>query len=130
MNRVVGVTGVDFAVEDVRGTFPEELEITPLQRPPEATIHVPGSKSVTNRALLVAALAEGPSRITNPLFSDDSYWLMDALVKLGFGLSADRERGEVRVEGLGGEIPASDLYVFVGNAALEADARTVSQYTF
>ncbi|HEX5849742.1 MAG TPA: 3-phosphoshikimate 1-carboxyvinyltransferase [Rubrobacter sp.] len=120
MNRVVGVPGVDFSVEDVRGTFPEELEITPLHRPPEATIHVPGSKSVTNRALLVAALAEGPSRITNSLFSDDSYWLMDALVNLGFGLCADRERGEVRVEGLGGRIPASDLDIFVGNAGTVA----------
>ena len=120
MNRVVGAPGVDFSVEDVRGTFPEELEIIPLDRPPDASIRVPGSKSVTNRALLVAALAEGPSRITNPLFSDDSYWLMDALVKLGFGLSADRDAGEVRVEGRGGEIPASDLYLFVGNAGTVA----------
>jgi 3-phosphoshikimate 1-carboxyvinyltransferase len=120
LSRVAGVPGVDFCVEDVRGTFPEELEITPLDRPPDASIRVPGSKSVTNRALLVAALAEGRSRIANPLFSDDSYWLMDALVKLGFGLSADREGGEVRVDGRGGEIPASDLDIFVGNAGTVA----------
>jgi 3-phosphoshikimate 1-carboxyvinyltransferase len=120
VTRVVGVPGVDFSVEDVRGTFPEELEITPLDRPPGATILVPGSKSVTNRALLVAALAEGRSRITNPLFSDDSYWLMDALVKLGIGLRADRDGGEVRVDGRGGEIPASDLDLFVGNAGTVA----------
>ena len=55
MTSVAGVPGVDFSVEDVRGTFPEELEITPLERPPDASIRVPGSKSVTNRALLVAA---------------------------------------------------------------------------
>ena len=61
MNPVVGVPGVDFSVEDVRGTFPGELEITPLDRPTEASIRVPGSKSVTNRALLLAALADGPS---------------------------------------------------------------------
>ncbi|MBA3617390.1 MAG: hypothetical protein H0W52_14925, partial [Rubrobacteraceae bacterium] len=71
---------MDFTVEDVRPTFPEELEVTPLESPPDATIRVPGSKSVTNRALIVAALADGPTRITNPLFADDSYWLMDALV--------------------------------------------------
>jgi 3-phosphoshikimate 1-carboxyvinyltransferase len=120
MNAVVGVPGVDFSVDDVRGTFPEELEITPLGRPPDATIRIPGSKSVTNRALLVAALANGPSSITNPLFSDDSYWLMDALVKLGFGLTADREGGEVRIDGRGGEIPASHVDLFVGNAGTVA----------
>jgi 3-phosphoshikimate 1-carboxyvinyltransferase len=120
MNAVVGVPGVDFSVDDVRGTFPEELEITPLGRPPDATIRIPGSKSVTNRALLVAALANGPSSITNPLFSDDSYWLMDALVKLGFGLTADREGGEVRIDGRGGEIPGSDVDLFVGNAGTVA----------
>jgi 3-phosphoshikimate 1-carboxyvinyltransferase len=120
MNPVVGVPGKDFSVEDVRGEFPEELEITPLDRPPDASIRVPGSKSVTNRALLVSALADGKSRITNPLFSDDSYWLMDALVKLGIGLRADREGGEVGVEGLGGEIPASDVTLFVGNAGTVA----------
>jgi 3-phosphoshikimate 1-carboxyvinyltransferase len=120
MNPVVGVPGVDFSVADVRGTFPEELEITPLDRPPQASIRVPGSKSVTNRALLVAALADGPSRILNPLFSEDSYWLMDALVKLGINLTADREWGEVRVNGRGGKIPASDVDLFVGNAGTVA----------
>ncbi|MBA2534664.1 MAG: 3-phosphoshikimate 1-carboxyvinyltransferase [Rubrobacter sp.] len=81
---------------------------------------VPGSKSVTNRALLVAALADGTSGITNPLFSDDSYWLMDALVRLGIDLSADRERGEVRVEGGGGEFAVSGVDLFVGNAGTVA----------
>ena len=88
MNRVAGVPGVDFSVDDVRGDFPEELEITPLDKPPDATVRVPGSKSVTNRALLVAALADGLSTIENPLFSDDSFWLMDALVRLGIGITA------------------------------------------
>ena len=120
MNRIAGVPGVDFSVEDVRGTFPEELEITPLDQPPDATINVPGSKSVTNRALLVAALAGGSSTIRNPLLSDDSYWLMDALVRLGIGLTANRDGGEVRVDGQGGVIPASNLNLFVGNAGTVA----------
>lgn len=120
MSPVAGVPGVDFTVEDVRGTFPEELEITPLDHPPDATVTVPGSKSVTNRALLVAALGDGTSRITNPLFSEDPYWLMDALVRLGIDLSVDSEGGEVRMVGRGGEISASDVDIFVGNAGTVA----------
>ena len=118
MSRVTGVPGVDFSLGDVRGTFPEEMEIIPLDRPPDATVRVPGSKSVTNRALLVAALADGPSRIKNAIISDDSYWLMHALVRLGFDLAADGE--EVSVKGEGGMIPTSNVDLFVGNAGTVA----------
>jgi 3-phosphoshikimate 1-carboxyvinyltransferase len=120
VKHLMGVPGVDFTVGDVRPTFPEELEITPLERPPDATVRVPGSKSVTNRALIIAALAEGHSRILNPLFSDDSYWLMNALVSLGIDVSADGERGEVHVSGQSGEIDASGVDLFVGNAGTVA----------
>ncbi|HEY6690398.1 MAG TPA: hypothetical protein VI008_05070, partial [Rubrobacter sp.] len=120
MKHLMGVPGVDFTVGDVRPTFPEELEITPLERPPDATVRVPGSKSVTNRALIIAALAEGHSRILNPLFSDDSYWLMNALVSLGIDVSADGERGEVYISGQSGEIEASGVDLFVGNAGTVA----------
>lgn len=117
---VSGVPGVDFSVEDVRGGFPDEIEIKPLGHPVDATVKVPGSKSVTNRALVVAALAGGRSTVLNPLFSDDSYWLMDALVRLGFEVRADRERGKVEVLGLSGRIPNGDVDVFVGNAGTVA----------
>ena len=120
MKHLMGVPGVDFTVEDVRPTFPEELEVTPLERPPDATIRVPGSKSVTNRTLIIAALAEGHSRILNPLFSDDSFWLMNALVRLGIDVSADGERGEIYVSGQSGEIYASGIDLFVGNAGTVA----------
>jgi 3-phosphoshikimate 1-carboxyvinyltransferase len=120
VKHLMGVPGVDFTLEDVRPTFPEELEVTPLERPPDATIRVPGSKSVTNRALIISALAEGRSRILNPLFSDDSFWLMNALVHLGIDLRADSEKGEVYVSGQGGEIHASGLDLFVGNAGTVA----------
>jgi 3-phosphoshikimate 1-carboxyvinyltransferase len=116
----MGVPGVDFTVGDVRPMFPEELEVTPLERPPDAKIRVPGSKSLTNRALIIAALAEGHSRILNPLFSDDSYWLMNALVRLGIDVRADGERGEVCVSGQSGEIYASGVDLFVGNAGTVA----------
>jgi 3-phosphoshikimate 1-carboxyvinyltransferase len=120
VNHAVGVPGVDFTVGDVRPTFPAELEVMPLERPPDATIRVPGSKSVTNRALIIAALADGNSRIVNPLFSDDSFWLMDALVRLGIDVHADGERGEVYVSGQSGEIYASGVDLFVGNAGTVA----------
>ena len=120
MNHAVGVPGVDFTVGDVRPTFPDELEVMPLERAPDATIRVPGSKSVTNRALIIAALADGNSRIVNPLFSDDSFWLMDALVRLGIDVHADGERGEVYVSGQSGEIYASGVDLFVGNAGTVA----------
>jgi 3-phosphoshikimate 1-carboxyvinyltransferase len=115
-----GVPGVDFTVEDVRPTLPAQLEVTPLENPLDATIRVPGSKSVTNRALIIAALALGSSRILNPLFSDDSFWLMNALVRLGIDVSADREKGEVYVSGQGGGFEASGVDLFVGNAGTVA----------
>jgi 3-phosphoshikimate 1-carboxyvinyltransferase len=120
MRPVTGVPGVDFSVEDVRGAFPDELEIEPLDGPVDATVHVPGSKSVTNRALLIAALADGASTIRNTLFSDDSYWLMHALVRLGFAVRANRKSGETSIIGQNSIIPKSDVEVFVGNAGTVA----------
>ena len=118
MNRVRGVPGRDFTVDDVRGEFPERLEIGPLGRPVDADVVVPGSKSVTNRALLVAALADGASTIKNPLLSDDPYYLLESLTRLGFDVRVDR--GEVRVAGGAGEIPRGGVGVFVGNAGTVA----------
>lgn len=120
MRPVRGAPGVDFGIEDVRGEFPEELEVSPLDHPVDAAVRVPGSKSVTNRALIVAALADGTSTIQNPLFSDDSYWLMHALAGLGFPVHADRELGIARVEGQSGIIPHKEAEVFVGLAGTVA----------
>jgi 3-phosphoshikimate 1-carboxyvinyltransferase len=120
LRPVTGVPGVDFSVEDVRGAFPDELEIEPLDGPVDATVHVPGSKSVTNRALLIAALADGASTIRNTLFSDDSYWLMHALVRLGFAVRANRKSGETSIIGQNSILPKSDVEVFVGNAGTVA----------
>lgn len=111
---------MDFTIEDVRGEFPETLEIRPLDRPVDATVHVSGSKSVTNRAFIVAALADGESEILNPLFSDDSYWLLHALVILGFPVRADGEDQTMRIGGQSGLIPRSKVEVFVGNAGTVA----------
>ncbi|MDQ3863824.1 MAG: 3-phosphoshikimate 1-carboxyvinyltransferase [Actinomycetota bacterium] len=120
MKNLMGVPGVDFTLEDLRPAFPEVLEVTPLEKPPDATIRVPGSKSVTNRALILAALADGPSRITNPLFADDSYWLMDALVRLGIAVEANSGQQEICIQGRGGVIGGSGVDLFVGNAGTVA----------
>jgi 3-phosphoshikimate 1-carboxyvinyltransferase len=120
MRPVTGVPGVDFSVEDVRGAFPDDLEIEPLDGPVDATVHVPGSKSVTNRALLIAALADGSSAIKNTLFCDDSYLLMHALVRLGFAVRANAKSGETSITGQSGIIPTRDVEVFVGNAGTVA----------
>jgi 3-phosphoshikimate 1-carboxyvinyltransferase len=117
---VLGTPGVDFGVDDVRGSFPAEMEIEPLDRPPDVEVQVPGSKSITNRTLIVACLAGGESTIENPLFSDDPYWLMDSLVRLGFEVHADRDAGTVSIQGQSGIIPQSDVEVYVGNAGTVA----------
>ena len=107
-------------MEDVRGAFPDELVIKPFEGPVDATIRVPGSKSITNRALIIGALADGTSTIENPLFSDDPYWLMAALTGLGLPTKADRGTGTVIVKGQRGIIPKSGVKVFVGNAGTVA----------
>lgn len=120
MRPVSGVPGEDFSIEDVRGVFPEELEIQLLDHPVDATVQIPGSKSVTNRALLVAALADGTSGIQNPLFSDDSYWLLDSLTRLGFTIHADREAASIEIQGQRGIIPKNGMELYVGNAGTVA----------
>jgi 3-phosphoshikimate 1-carboxyvinyltransferase len=98
----------------------DSIEIHPIGHPLDASVKVPGSKSLTNRALLVAALAEGPSTITNALFSDDSGYLVDSLIRLGFDVRPDPQTCSVVVDGQGGQIPASRADLFVGNAGTAA----------
>ncbi|WP_456309455.1 3-phosphoshikimate 1-carboxyvinyltransferase [Serratia proteamaculans] len=83
----------------------------------DGTVNLPGSKSVSNRALLLAALAKGTTRLTNLLDSDDVRHMLNALQALGvhFTLSADRTVCEV--EGQGGALKAEGaLELFLGNA--------------
>lgn len=61
----------------------ERLRLTPSQKRINATLEVPGSKSATNRALLLAAVASGTSTLRNALKSDDTYWCIEALKKRG-----------------------------------------------
>src|SRR5262245_1793663 len=67
-----------------RGRWSAPVATAPLR----ATVTVPGSKSLTNRELILAALAEGPSRLASPLHSDDSVRMIEALRALGVEIEA------------------------------------------
>ncbi|HSL30259.1 MAG TPA: 3-phosphoshikimate 1-carboxyvinyltransferase, partial [Anaerolineales bacterium] len=96
------------------------MQIIPVKLPLNASVRVPGSKSLTNRALLVASLAKGKTRITNALFSDDSCYFARALQTLGFDVQLDEAHREMTVTGLGGHIPAERAELYIGNAGTAA----------
>jgi 3-phosphoshikimate 1-carboxyvinyltransferase len=96
------------------------LEINPISHPLNAAVRVPGSKSLTNRALLIAALADGKTHLTNTLFSDDSKYFAKALQTLGFDIHLNEANHEMIVTGLGGKIPAAKAELFIGNAGTAA----------
>jgi 3-phosphoshikimate 1-carboxyvinyltransferase len=96
------------------------VQITPLNHPLSAAVRLPGSKSLTNRALLISALARGTTRLTNALFSDDSCYFAKALQTLGFDVQLDETNHEMTVTGLGGQIPATKANLFIGNAGTAA----------
>lgn len=96
----------------------EPLPILPLTHPPQASVRVPGSKSLTNRAVIVAALAVGDTTLHGALESDDTRHCVNALLQLGFEI--DRAPETLRVRGLGGRIPARQATLMVGNAGTAA----------
>jgi 3-phosphoshikimate 1-carboxyvinyltransferase len=90
------------------------LPIAPLEAPIDAVISVPGSKSLTNRALVVSSLAEGKSRLSNVLHSDDTRYMMSHLRTLGVSLQASDD--QVEIEGRGGDFAPVQTSLFCGNA--------------
>ena len=100
------------------------IEIEPVRKPVNATIAVPGSKSYTNRALLVAAMAHGTSTLTGALFSDDTRYMCDALQKLGVKVDADEKLATFDVHGNGGEIPVSGAELYIGNSGTTSRSLT------
>jgi len=89
---------------------------TPASGPLDATVVVPGSKSLTNRALVAAALADGTSVLRNVLFADDTLLMMEALRTLGIAVTADERDCAVEVTGCNGHIPESGADLFCGNS--------------
>src|ERR1700733_8916479 len=110
--------------------LPEIIEIMPLEGPVSAVITVPGSKSITNRALILAALSDGATVLRGALWSEDTQIMTAALRQLGFDVEGEPDGKEfcnctLRICGLGGRIPnggtaEEPLSLFVGNAGTAA----------
>jgi 3-phosphoshikimate 1-carboxyvinyltransferase len=110
--------------------LPDLIEIVPLTSPVRAEITVPGSKSITNRALILAALADGEVTLKGALWSEDTQIMTECLKELGFIINVATDPDEfcnrtITVVGEGGLIPAGGsetepLELFVGNAGTAA----------
>lgn len=98
----------------------DTYEVGQLKDCPDIRVTVPGSKSITNRALLMAAMAQGETTLSGVLFSDDSRYFLQALQDLGFVVEIDEENKSVKVEGLGGRIPKEKAEIYVGSAGTAA----------
>jgi len=94
--------------------------IAPLAAAPDATVPIPGSKSLTNRALVLAALADGTTHLSNALFSDDTVVMVESLRRLGVRMEVDPAAQTISVHGGGGTIPAASAELFVGGAGTAA----------
>ncbi len=102
------------------------LPIHPVSHPIEGTIRVPGSKSITNRALLLAALCEGKSKLEGALFSDDTRYMAAALNQLGVTVRGDEKAQTYEIEGRGGSFPTVEAELFLGNAGTATRFLTAS----
>lgn len=110
--------------------LPDLIEISPLKNPVSAAITIPGSKSITNRALVLAALADGVTTLKGALWSEDTQVMAECLRMLGISVDVavdPLESGNriLTVRGQGGLIPApgtpaKPLDLFVGNAGTAA----------
>lgn len=96
------------------------LPITPITRQLDATVKLPGSKSITNRALILAALSDGNTALEGALFSRDTQIMVRALEKLGFECRLEPDQGRLTVRGNGGSIPEKSAHIDVGNAGTAA----------
>ena len=94
----------------------DHLLITPVSTPVRGTIRPPGSKSLTNRALVVAALADGESRLTGVLDSDDTRVMIEGLNRLGIKVCHDRKNCVADVSGCGGRPPSMAAELWLENS--------------
>ncbi|RME38832.1 MAG: 3-phosphoshikimate 1-carboxyvinyltransferase, partial [Planctomycetota bacterium] len=88
----------------------------PVAVPLDAVVSVPGSKSITNRALILAALADGTSVLRGILLAEDTRLMIDALRTLGVSITVDESSLTAEVTGCGGWVPASEGRIHCGNA--------------
>lgn len=95
--------------------YPSTITLSLPACPVQASIHVPGSKSITNRALLLAALADGESRLLGPLHSEDTLYMTEALRHLGVTI-AKESNGDLVVQGVNGAFSYPSGPLFIGNS--------------
>src|SRR5208337_3914805 len=110
--------------------LPDLIEIVPLDGPVRARITVPGSKSITNRALILAALGEGETTLRGALWSEDTQAMVECLQELGFMINVrpspeETSNRTITVYGRGGTVPPGGteqqpVELFVGNAGTAA----------
>jgi 3-phosphoshikimate 1-carboxyvinyltransferase len=105
----------------VTPALPDLLPLPPFTRPVRGSVTLPGSKSLTNRALLLAALCDAPVTLTGALFSEDTHLMAEALRRLGFAVAADEARKTLRVSAQAQAFqPAAPVELFVGLAGTAA----------
>jgi len=85
--------------------LPDPFPIVPLETPPDATVRLPGSKSITNRALVAAAMADGDTVLERVLLAEDTSAMIEGLRALGVEIEVDDEAETAKVTGCGGELP-------------------------
>ena len=95
-------------------------KVQKLHKPVDWVVEVPGSKSMTNRALLMAALADGTTTLKGVLFSEDSRNFLGSLKSLGFQTKIDENAKIVTVQGCNGTIPVTSGEIYVGSAGTAA----------
>jgi 3-phosphoshikimate 1-carboxyvinyltransferase len=98
---------------ETKPAWPDVLTVAPIAHA-HGEVRLPGSKSISNRALLLAALAEGATTLTGLLDADDTRVMLDALRALG--VAVERSGETTRIEGCGGKFPAPQADLFLGNA--------------
>jgi 3-phosphoshikimate 1-carboxyvinyltransferase len=96
--------------------MPDSIAISPATGPVDGSISPPGSKSLTNRALPIAAIARGRSVLEGVLDSDDTQAMIESLRRLGADIEHQPDQNRVIVEGLGDQLPNTSAELFVGNS--------------
>ena len=102
---------IPYVYEKLQAKKPMELQIA---------VSVPGSKSITNRALLLATLADGVSTLRGVLFSDDSRHFLKCIQDMGFQTTVDEENCIITVQGMKGQVPLKEASLYVGSAGTAA----------
>lgn len=103
------------SLSDTPLVYPAQMHLAPPPRSVQASVTISGSKSITNRVLLLAALANGTSHLRAPLHSDDTFYMAQCLRDLGVSVEQTSE-GDFTVHGAGGTFTAPAKALSVGNS--------------